>query len=68
MSLFLVMIFMTTPGVTIKVALWDASVIGVLVFICQKLSQQGLDISQGFLLNFESMLLCFHATAHVIAI
>ena len=68
MNLLLVMIFMTTPGVTIKVVLRDASVIGVLVFTCQKLSQQRLDISQGFLLNFESLILCVHATTYVIAI
>ena len=56
MNLLIVMIFMITPGVTIKVAFRDVSVIGILVFTCQELSQQCLDISQGFLLDLESII------------
>jgi len=33
----------------------------IIVPVCQELSKHLLDVVQGFLLGFESMLLCFHA-------
>ena len=60
--IFLVMVIVATPGVTIRVTLSVVTVVNILVLIDQELSQQELDIGQSLLLSLNGLLLGVYTT------